>query len=277
MIAYRILLAGFFLALVATEGQSANGRDTSQHEIQNAIGFDQNIGAEIPTGLRFQDASGRTVQLGELLNGKPTVLELAWYSCDNICPITLHNLSTALADLSLEPGKDFNVVTVSIDPTDGVAEAKKARAAMLAAYGQEMESGWKILTGGQPAISRLADAVGFRYVYDEAQDEYAHPAGLMVLDGDGRITRYLFGLEFAARDLKLGLIEAGRGELGSPIDQIVLRCHSFDPATGEYTLAVMTLVRIGGIVSALALAGFVGFWLLRDVRRHRTGDAGGGK
>lgn len=263
------LIALLLLALVPVAAGAH-----SQHEIQQSIGFEQRIGERLPRALRFRDASGKTVSLGEILaGGRPVVLELAWYSCSNLCPITLRNLAHALGEVAFAPGRDYEVVTVSIDPGDGVAEAKKMRGTMLAAYGSEKTNGWHVLTGAKPAIERLAQAVGFRFAYDEEQQQYAHPAGVVLVAGDGRISRYLFGLEYPARDLRLGLIDAGKGELGSVIDQLVLRCHSFDPATGRYSLAVMNVVRIAGGATVLALGGVLAFWLRRERRARRGGGA----
>lgn len=240
-----------------------------QTQIQESIGFDQNIGDVVPAGLRFRDADGRDVAFGDLAKGRPTVLELAWFSCPNLCPVTLGNLAGALAEIPFEPGADINVLVVSIDPREGPATARETRRDLRVRYGDGGISAWHFLTGDGDQIHRLAEAVGFRYAYDEKQDQYAHPAGLVLLDGQGRISRYLFGLNLASRDLKLGLVDAGRGKLGSVIDQIVLRCHSYDPANGQYTFAVMTVIRVACVFTVLLMAGFIG-WRLVGGRRSRS-------
>jgi len=267
-----IFLAATFVLL------SAGAEPVLAHEsagaLQERIGFDQNIGARLPLDAYFRDEAGRDVRLGELLAGKPAVLELAWYSCDQLCPITLRNLAAALGRVPFAPGRDFSVLTVSIDPREGPKESADARRQMLAAYGRGQVDGWHALTGDAAAIEALARAIGFRYAYDADHDQYVHPAGVVVVDGASRVAHYLFGLEFAARDLRYALVDAGRGVLGSPIDRLALRCHSVDPATGQYTFAVMTVVDVAAGATALGLAGFIGIWLRRESReRRRRGTA----
>lgn len=272
-----MISARTMLVVAALTAAAAVPIRSAAHEgaraLNERIGFDQKIGAPLPLETRFRDSAGREVRLGDVLDGKPAVLELAWFSCGELCPITLRNLAGALRRVPFTPGRDFSVITLSIDPREGPKDAAGARALLRAAYGRGGGDGWYALTGAAPAIDALARAVGFRYVYDTDRDEYAHPAGVVVVDGSGRISHYLFGLEFAARDLKLALIDAGRGVLGSPIDRLVLRCHGIDPTTGQYTLAVMTIVDIAAGITVSILAAFVVLWLVRESRNRRRRGA----
>lgn len=246
----------------------------SPTQAQDEVAFDQNLGEATPADLVFRDAEGDRVRFGELTAGKPLVLVLAWYGCENLCPIALTALAGRLGDLTFTPGEEFRIAAVSIDPREGPADARRVRRHVLAEAPRGKRDGWSFLTGSKEAIHRLADAVGFHYAWDDEAAQYAHPAGLVVLGADGEIARYLFGLEFAARDLKLALTEAGEGEVGTVIDQIALRCHSFDPNTGQYGFAVMTALRVAGIGSAGVLFSVIGGWWWRERRlRKRHGKA----
>ena len=263
----RILtvLAGFAVAPAAL----AHG----DRAIQEQIAFEQRIGATVPGDLAFTGADGARVELSALLDGKPAVLLLAWYSCPNLCPVALDALARGLEAVPFTAGKDFAIVAVSIDPEEGPAEARRIRSAIATRNGAGVRD-WHFLTGERERIRALAESIGFRYAYDERRNEYAHPAGLVLLDTGRRVVRYLFGLRFAGRDLKLGLLDAGRGELGSPVDRLILRCHSFDPETGRYNLAVMNLLRLAGGGFALLLVSVVGVWWVRDTRMKGRGHGG---
>jgi protein SCO1 len=246
----------------------------SPTQAQDEVAFEQKVGEATPADLVFRDANGGKVRFGDLTDGKPLVLVLAWYGCENLCPVSLTTLAGRLGDLKFAPGEEFRIAAVSIDPHEGPADAQRIRKHVLAEAPAGKREGWSFLTGDKNAIHRLADAVGFRYAWDDEAAQYAHPAGLVVLGAGGEIARYLFGLEFAARDLKLALTEAGNGEVGSVIDQIALRCHSFDPNTGQYGFAVMTALRVAGIGSAGVLFSVIGGWWWRERRqRKRHGKA----
>lgn len=232
------------------------------------VGFDQRLGEAVPLDLDFRDSSGREVRLGDYFDGRPVILSLVYYECPMLCDLTLSGLAQSLKPLDFAMGEDFEVVTVSFDPGEGPAVAAEAKRRYLPRYGRaEAEDGWHFLTGDDAEIRRLADAVGFRYAYDEESDEYAHAAGIVMVTADGTISRYFFGTDHPAKDLRLGLVETAGGSIGSPVDQILLYCYHYDPALGRYSAATMNLVRAGGAATVLALAVFIFVMLRRERRR----------
>ena len=202
--------------------------------------------------------------------GHPLILVPLYYHCPDLCPIVLKSLAGALKRLSLTAGRDFEVVALSIDPREGAPLAQEAKSRALAEFGRpEAGSGWHFLTGDERAIAELAEAIGFRYVYDAVSDEYAHPSGLVILTGDGRIARYLYGASFAPRDLRLGLVEASAGRIGSPVDQFLLRCFHYDPTTGKYTFLILDRLRALTAATVIGVGGLIVF-MLRAKRRRRA-------
>lgn len=260
-----LLLAALLPLCLPAAGARA---ETREARTLNSVGVDQRVGERVPLDLRLRDRQGRTVTLGQLLDGRPTLLELAWYDCPNLCDLSLRRLGSQLSDVKYRPDRDYRVITVSLDPDEGPADAAHAAAMLDESYqGPATGSPWHVLTGDRDAIRRLAAAIGFRYQYDADTDQYAHPAGLAVLDGGGRIASYLLGLTFSGHDLQLALTRAGDGELGSFVDQIALRCFHFDPQKGAYTLDVLRVLNLACLVTALALALGVGTLMWRR-RRH---------
>jgi len=224
----------------------------------------------VPLDATFRDETGKSVRLGDLIGDRPVVLSIVYFRCPMLCTMVLNGLVRAMRTLSLSAGKDFEVLTVSIDPTETAELAQAKKAEYLAQYGREgAGDGWRFLTGEKAEIDRLAGAVGFTYSYDEASGEYAHASGLMVLTPQGRVHRYLYGIEYAPRDLRLGLVEAGSGAIGSPVDQVLLLCYRYDPVSGTYGFAIMTAVRVAGIAVLAALALFVILMIRRDRAQAR--------
>lgn len=239
------------------------------------VGFDQNIGERLPLDLTFRDSTGKEVRLGDYFGqGRPVILSLVYYECPMLCDLTLNGLAQSLKPLELTLGEDFEVVTVSFDPGEDTAVAAAARSRYVPRYGRRAAwEGWHFLTGEPQAIERLADAVGFRYTYDPEQDEFAHAAGVVMITPEGEISRYFFGTDHPAKDLRLGLVETGGGQIGSPVDQILLYCYQYDPTLGRYSAAAMNLVRAGGVLTLLVLGGFIFIMLRRDRRRAAEGAA----
>jgi protein SCO1/2 len=232
------------------------------------IGFDQNLDQAVPLDIPFADEHGRAVRLGEYFGARPVVLALVYYDCPMLCTQVLNSLASTLKVLSLDPGRDFEVVTVSFDPREKPALAAAKKATYLDRYKRPgAAESWHFLTGGQASIDRLTKAAGFRYVWDESLKQFAHPTGVIVLTPQGRLSRYLFGVEYGPRDLRFALVEASAGKVGTPVDQVLLYCYHYDPETGRYGLVIMRVVRIAGAATVLALGAFIVVMLRHDKRR----------
>jgi protein SCO1/2 len=233
------------------------------------IGFDQNLDQRVPLDTTFRDESGRSVRLGDYFGKRPVVLIFAYYECPMLCTQVINGLASALNVLSLTPGKDFEIVTVSFDPRDTPAAAAAKKSHYLERYSRPgAVEGWHFLTGDQPSIDRLTKAAGFRYVWDTPTNQFAHPSGVIVLTPDGRLARYLFGVEYGPRDLRLGIVEASDGKVGNPADALLLYCYHYDPMTGRYGLVIMRTLRLAGASTVLALVAFIVVLVRREKRAH---------
>jgi len=223
------------------------------------VGIDQLLNNQVPLDLEFRDESGRTVKLAEYFKDKPVVLSLVYYDCPRLCTQVLTGLLGALKTLPMTPGKEFVNLSVSFDPreTPQLAAAKKAE--YLSRYNRPgAEAGWHFLTGDEASIQALTKAVGFRYVWDPVTKQYAHAGGIMILTPQGKLSRYFYGIEYAPRDLRFGVIDASAGRVGSLADQIILYCYMYDPDRGTYGLVVMRVLRIfAGLTLTTLLALFL--------------------
>ena len=231
------------------------------------IGFDQNLDRRVPLDVPFRDESGRTIRLGDYFGSRPVVMVFAYYDCPMLCTQVINGLSTALNILSLAPGKDFEIVTVSFNPHDTPATASAKKAMYLERYRRDgAAQAWHFLSGDQPSIDRLTKAAGFRYVWDAETKQFAHPTGIIVLTPDGRLARYLFGIEYGPRDLRYALVEASAGSVGNAVDALLLYCYHYDPMTGRYGFVVMRAVRIAGAATVLALVSFIVVMVRKEKR-----------
>jgi protein SCO1/2 len=254
------------LILLALLPVGALAEDT-RPPILRDIGFDQRLGDKVPLDTTLRDEDGRAVRLADLFQGKPVVLSLNYYACPMLCTVTLNGLASALNVLRFDAGKEFSVVTLSFDPKEGPDLAQAKKKTYLSRYRRPgAEKGWRFLTGDDASISAVTKAVGFRYAWDEETHQFAHPAGLVVLTPDGRIARYLYGIEYAPNDLRLALVEASSGKIGTPVDQVLLFCYQYDPATGRYGAAILRTVRLLGIVTVASILTFI----VAMRRRERT-------
>jgi protein SCO1/2 len=234
------------------------------------IGFDQNLDQRIPLDTVLVDEAGRQVRLGDYFGSRPVVLLFAYYECPMLCTMVINGLAGALGVLTLQPGQDFEIVTVSFDPRDTPATAAAKKAAYLERYRRPgADAAWHFLTGDEGSVRRLTAAAGFRYVWDEATRQFAHPSGVIVLTPDGRLARYMFGIEYSPRDLRLAIVEASAGQVGSAVDALLLYCFHYNPMTGRYGLVVMRAIRLAGAATVLALGGFI-FVMLRRERAPGT-------
>jgi protein SCO1 len=229
------------------------------------LAFREHPGAHLPLDAVLRDEDGEPVRLGRFFTGKPVVLVLDYLGCKTLCGLVLGDLVAALDALPLDAGRDFQVVAVSIDPRDTPAAARAAKAAHLAQYRHPgAAQGWHFLTGTEPSVRRVADAVGFPYRYDPAIDQYAHPAGVVLAAPDGTIARYLLGVGYRPDDLRLGLAEAGRGRVTSVLSHLLLLCYGYDPQQGRYTPAItaaMMAINLGAMLAAAAI--MVAVWRKR--------------
>lgn len=259
------------LWVVTVAAATTNATDSQPPPILRDVGIDQHLDQQVPLDLVFHDETGQAVQLGQYFGSKPVILALVYYECPMLCTLTLNGLASALKVLSFDVGNQFNVVTVSFNPRETPALAAAKKKTYLERYGRAgAEQGWHFLTGDAANIARLTQAVGFRYVYDAEQKQYAHAAGITLLTPQGRIARYFFGVEYSPRNLRLGLIEASHNQIGSPVDQLLLYCYHYDPTTGKYGAVAMNMVRVGGVLTVLALGGFVIIALRRERQAPRT-------
>lgn len=256
---------------------------TSIATILKEVGFDQRLGDDVPLDLVFQDENGRDVRLGDCFGAKPVVLSFVYYQCPMLCTQVLDGLVRSLRGTNLEPGTDFELVTVSIDARDTSERASKKKASYLAAYGHPgAERAWHFLTArpsAEPAsvrpaptgesAARLAERVGFRYFYDARNEQFAHASGIVVLTGKGSISKYLYGIDYSPRDLRLALVEASAGEIGTWMDQALLLCYHYDPMTGTYGLVILTIIRVIGILTVVVIAALLAALLRRERRSQR--------
>lgn len=232
------------------------------------VGLDQNLNAQAPLAVVFRDEAGREKPLASYFGNRPVVLALVYYQCPMLCTQVLNGLVRSLRGMSLESGRDFEVVVVSIDPTETPDLAARKKAEYLRRYAKS-SAGWHFLTGDEPQIQELARAVGFRYAYDAKTKQFAHASAIMVLTPSGRLSRYFYGIEYAPRDLRLGLVEASGNKIGSPVDQFLLYCYHYDTSTGKYSAIVMNIVRVAGALTLLLLVLFLTALWRRDLRRSR--------
>lgn len=241
------------------------------------VGLDQKLNAVVPLDLSFRDEQGHAVQLKDYFNERPVILALVYYTCPMLCGMEMDGIVRSLRVVSLELGSDFQIVAVSINPkeTPKIAAAKKAE------YQKKLNrpgfsKGWHFLTGDSQNIHRLAQAVGFRYIYNPENQTFSHATGIMILTPQGRMARYLYGVDYAPRDLRLALVDASQNRIGSPVDQFLLYCYHYDPSTGKYTLMIMNILRIASVMTLIAMGLLIFFLLRRERGQKQLGELGTG-
>jgi protein SCO1 len=263
------------LAAAALLLAPATARAQSQIEPRGPlkdVGIDQRLDAQLPLDLPFRDETGAPVHLGDYFKDRPVILTLVYFRCPMLCSYVLNGMVKALRTINLTPPRDFEIVTVSFDPQDTPEAALQAKQNKLEIYGRdEAAAGWHFLTGDAAAIRSLTAAAGFRYVRDPKTGEFAHGAAIMVATPQGRLARYLYGVEYAPRDLRLALVEASQNRIGSPVDAVLLYCFHYDPMTGRYGLVIMNVLRLAGALTVAALV--LGMVLMSRFWRHRHGTS----
>jgi protein SCO1/2 len=265
-----ITAAAIAQAQIYKDRQTAVAASVLPPALRN-IGLDQKLNGQIPLNLVFRDESGREAPLASYFGSRPVVLALVYYQCPMLCTQVLNGMVMSLRTMSLESGQDFEVVAVSIDPTEMPELAARKKAEYVKRYARG-SAGWHFLTGAEPQIKQLAAAVGFRYAYDPKTKQYAHASAIMVVTPSGRLSRYFYGIEYAPRDLRLGLVEASENKIGTPVDQVLLYCFHYDPNTGKYSAIVMNIVRLGALLTLLIFVPLL-IWLWRSDPngRHSAG------
>ncbi len=251
---------------------SAAGQVEAPPPLQQ-VAVDERLGAAVPLDLPFQDSSGQWVRLGDFFaRGRPVVLALVYYRCPMLCSLLLRGMTRGLRELGWAVGKDYEGITVSVDPTEPPGLAAEKQGGYLQSLGApQATTGWPFLVGPSSSITALARALGFRYGYDASTKTYAHGALLFVLSPEGRISRYLYGIEFPAKTFRLALLEAGEGKTGASVERILLSCYHYDPASRRYGFYVLGFLRTGGALVLALLSVVLGRYWYRDLRRREGG------
>lgn len=266
-----ILAISTALALTASTAvaQVVNPPDTKHTKPPGLehVGIDQLLDEQVPLDLQFKDEQGNTVKLGDYFHaGRPVILNLVYYQCPMLCGEVLNGLSSAVKVLKFTPGAEYEIVTVSIDPREKSDLAAQKKTTYMKRVGRaEAAQGWHFLVGDKPQIDALAESIGWHYQYDPKTDQFAHAAGIVLITPKGKIAQYYYGVEYSAKDMRLGMIEASQNKIGSLADQVVLYCYHYDPRTGKYGPTITNIVRLAGLTTVVVLGGF----LMMMFRRER--------
>ena len=243
---------------------------SSVPDLLSRVGIDQKLDSQVPLDLAFTDETGRAVKLGDYFGNRPVVLTLVYYECPMLCTQVLNGAVGAFKTMNFTAGREFDVLTISFNPNDTTALAAQKKITYIAKYGRpQAAGGWHFLTGQQASIDALANAVGFRYVYDAPTKQYVHASAIMILTPQGRVSKYFYGIEYAPRDVRLGLIEASNGKIGNPVDQVLLYCYHYDPSAGTYSMVIMNVLRLGGLATIVVIGGSIAVLLTRDRRKPK--------
>ena len=266
-------------AQVSSYGDKQMGEVAVDHPspLLNNVYVHQRLNQEVPLTGVFRDETGKTVTLGDYFGHRPVILALVYYQCPMLCSEELNGLVGALEMVKFRPGKDFDIVAVSIDPSEGPEIAAKKKAMYVKRYGHpDTAAGWHFLTGQQPAINALAEAVGFGYARVPGPDghlsQFAHASAIQVLTPEGKLAQYYMGVEYSPKDLQLGLVEASHNKIGSPVDNILTYCYRYDPDLNKHSLIVARVVQLGGILTMLSLGSFMVVMFRRDIKRDANPD-----
>jgi protein SCO1/2 len=267
-------------AQVSSYGDKATGPENEKPTVLSKVGITQRLDEQLPLALNFVDETGRQVQLGQYFGKRPAILALVYFQCPMLCSEELNGLTSALKMVHLTPGRDFDVIVVSIDPSEGPALAAAKKASYMKRYGvPETANGWHFLTGQQPAIDALTQAVGFGYTKipgpDGKLNQFAHASAIQIVTPQGKLAQYYMGVEYSPKDLLLGLIEASSNKIGSPVANILTYCYHYDPATNSHSLIVARVMQLGGLVTLLSLGGFMLVMFRRDAKQPALHANGG--
>ncbi|HZL91524.1 MAG TPA: SCO family protein [Pirellulaceae bacterium] len=258
-----VLLTTFLCSTAAGQVQRKN--------LAEQVGLDQRLGEQVPLHLAFRDETGKHVRLGDYFHDKPVIMVLVQYRCPMLCTEVLNGFLKSSQAVQFQMGRDYEVVTVSIDPRETPPMAAEKKRHYAGRYRRQgAEQGWHFLTGDQQNIDVLAKAIGYRYRYDKATDQYAHPSGIVLATPGGRLARYFYGIEYHPSDLRLGLVESSENRIGSPVDQVLLLCFHYDPATGKYGLVIAGVLRLAALATVFVLGGYLSLAFYREFRQSKV-------
>jgi protein SCO1/2 len=269
-------------AQVSSYGDKESGPANDKPSVLNGVGIAQHLNQQLPLDLTFTDDAGKQIQLGSYFGKKPAILALVYYQCPMLCSEELNGLTSALQMVDEVPGRDFNIIVISIDPTEGTDLASAKKRSYVRRYGHpETASGWHFMTGAQPNIDALTKAVGFSYIKIPGPDgkltQFAHASSIQIVTPQGKLAQYYMGVEYSPKDLRLGLVEASGNHIGSPVDNILTYCYHYDPQTNKHSLIVARVVQLGGAMTVILLGGFMWIMFRRDYRKAHDQLASGTK
>jgi len=266
-----LLLAACAVGQGMTQGILSPPANVRPPGLKN-VGIQQNLNQPIPGDLAFTDDLGRAVHLGDYFGKKPMILNLVYYNCPMLCGEVLSGLEHSLRMMKFDVGKEFDVITVSFDPSETPEMAAGKKAEFLKRYKRAgAEQGWHFLVGKQDAIDVLTKAAGFQYQYDEKTKQFAHATAIMLLTPEGKIAQYYYGVEYPPKDLRLGLVEAGNGKIGNVVDQLLLYCYHYDPEKGKYSATILRVLRLAGVATMLSIGALIFVMIRRGTESDATG------
>ncbi|MGZ4813841.1 MAG: SCO family protein [Terriglobales bacterium] len=272
-----VLMAGLSAsALALGVFKGPEGTTNPPPDVLKKVGIEQRLNQQIPLDLKFRDESGREVKLGDYFGQRPVVLSMVYYECPMLCGEVLNGEASVFSALKFDIGKEFEVVTVSFDPTETPDLARAKKHNFVARYGRPGgDQGWHFLTGDKASIDALTKAVGFNYAWDRDTKQFAHAAAIMVVTPDGRLAQYFYGVEYSPKDLRFGLVQASQNKIGNVVDQVLLYCYHYDPRTGKYGPVISRALSIGGGLTVLILGGFlIIMFRLEPKNRDALGQSG---
>lgn len=273
------LLSAPLFAQVSSYGDKQAGENSGDQlpQILKKVAVAQHLNRQLPLDAAFVDDTGKAVKLGDYFGKHPAILSLVYYNCPLLCSEELDGISSALEMVKLKPGKDFDVIIISIDPTETPELAAKKKAYYVKRYGHpDTAAGWHFLTGQKPAIDAVTDAVGFGYVRvpgpDGTLSQFAHASSIQIVTTDGKLAQYYLGVEYSPKDMLLGLIEASDNKIGSPVANILTYCYHYDPQTNKHSLIIVRVVQLGGMITVAGLGGFMFLMFRKDLKLGRDQD-----
>jgi protein SCO1 len=273
------LLSAPLFAQVSSYGDKQSGDNAGDQlpQVLQKVGVSQHLNQQLPLDASFVNETGKSVKLGEYFGKHPAILSLVYYTCPMLCSEELDGLTSSLEMVKLNPGKDFDVVIISIDPSDTPEQAAKSKALYVKRYGRpETAAGWHFLTGQRPAIDAVTNAVGFGYVRVPGPDgklsQFAHASSIEIVTTEGKLAQYYLGVEYSPKDMLLGLIDASGNKIGSPVANILTYCYHYDPQTNKHSLVIARVVQLGGMITVAGLGGFMFLMFRRDANIARKHD-----